>query len=390
MVVRVLLKELMRSRISRPSEPFMNPWLPTVAFVALLIPAAACNLYFEDSGKDDAGVVGCGGTSTGQLLRDPSTGQCESFSSPDDDGCGEYPQPVATVPNWPSCISACEGLDAQTCSTTAGCHSYIVGPYCPPGAACASTEPDVFLACGAIGQPISSTTGSACTTLDASACAGSDGCRTYLLPVASDDGASPYEFASCEPETRPATCWVDSDCGATGYQCLNEIWQTPKQNACDNEFCDVPGTCIPIANGPGSCDGEVTCQLFKPACPANTVPGVADGCYTDYCIPSNQCGADDPGDCYDAVMSNQPGPTCPSTTTPGILDGQYTGFCIPLSQCQAAPSCASLATQAACEARSDCEPVFDYPPCACEMSGMCNGCTPTYVDCQQSLLATPS
>ena len=321
----------------------MKPWLSSVAFLAIALPAAGCSLYFEDSGKADAGVTGCGGISTGQLLRDPSTGQCESFYSPDGDGCYEGDPPAyPPAPNWPTCISVCEGLDEQTCSTTAGCHGYFSGAFCPPNADCISTEPTTFFACGAVGEPISTTSGTACEELDAASCAGSDACQTYLWPTYSGTALT-YQFSSCQPEPLPATCWVSSECGP-GYDCLNEGGQTPNHDLCDNIFCDVPGTCIPIATGPGSCEGEVTCRLWVPTCPQGTVPGIADGCYTSYCIPSDQC---------------------------------------------APPRCASLADEGACDARSDCAPVYEYPPCACEVPGMCNDCMPIYVGCQNLDPPTP-
>jgi hypothetical protein len=47
--------------------------------------------------------------------------------------------------------------------------------------------------------------------------------------------------------------------------------------------------CAPEGSAPGTCHGQVTCLRPPPACPAETTPGIASGCYTGTCIPIDVC-----------------------------------------------------------------------------------------------------
>jgi hypothetical protein len=40
---------------------------------------------------------------------------------------------------------------------------------------------------------------------------------------------------------------------------------------------------------PGRCWDPVACDAAPPACPTGTVPGIANGCYTQACIPTDLC-----------------------------------------------------------------------------------------------------
>jgi len=72
-------------------------------------------------------------------------------------------------------------------------------------------------------------------------------------------------------------------------------------------------------------------------------------------------------------------PACPAGTTPGVT-ACYTGFCIPTAEC-AATACASLATEAACLARTDCDAVYNGSNCTCDKNG-CTCQSETYSHCQ--------
>jgi hypothetical protein len=76
----------------------------------------------------------------------------------------------------------------------------------------------------------------------------------------------------------------------------------------------------PSGIDPGSCVGEVTCESLPPECPANTVPGRANSCWT--------------------------------------------GFCIPLDQCDVVPSCEEQ-TEAQCVSRDDCQALYEGINCEC-------------------------
>ena len=125
----------------------------------------------------------------------------------------------------------------------------------------------------------------------------------------------------------------------------------------------------PDGGGPGNCYGSVTCNSAPPQCPANTTPGVANGCYTGYCIPVSQCGPNDPGECYGQVTCNIAPPSCPMGTLPGVINGCWTGFCIPTGQCEV-PACETLTDETTCESRMDCIPVYNGTDCTCTPVGL--------------------
>jgi hypothetical protein len=87
-------------------------------------------------------------------------------------------------------------------------------------------------------------------------------------------------MGDCRPVCVPAgggSC-AAVDCGP-GYHC--------------EEDCAADGTCTAtcVANqDPGACSGDVFCDVPPPACPADTTPGIRDGCWTGYCIPLWACG----------------------------------------------------------------------------------------------------
>jgi hypothetical protein len=170
----------------------------------------------------------------------------------------------------------------------------------------------------------------------------------------------------CVPDD-PATC-AAVDCGP-GYDCV--------------EVCDAmaptagglvpPGQCypqcVPVGGGgdPGACTGQVLCNALPPACPANTTPGILNGCWTGYCIPNADCGPLDPGTCGQAACATLP-PACPANTVPGVKNGCWSGYCIPQSACATA-TCETLTTEAACASRADCTPVYSGGNCTCYPGG---------------------
>jgi hypothetical protein len=168
----------------------------------------------------------------------------------------------------------------------------------------------------------------------------------------------------------PDTACTNVDCGP-GYQCAVE---------CTNNTCQT--VCEPIT-GPGDCTGAILCNAAPPACPTGTTPGIANGCYTGYCIPNIYCGSPDPGRCYDPVLCNSAPPQCPSGTLPGVANGCYTGYCIPTASCEM-PACETLTTEAQCTARGDCNAVYAGMNCTCDPDCTCQ--TLTYERCESALM----
>jgi hypothetical protein len=219
-------------------------------------------------------------------LRDPESGVCTfqgggggggGGGSCDDWGGGGDPTPSPTEPqapgaflDWAACYQGCEGLDEQSCLTTSACRAaYIDEGGVSSFYECWGTAPS---------GPIQ---GGACENLDAFACSLHDDCSAVhgILEAPGDNGG----FTN-----------------AIGYfeRCVPE-----------------PGT--PDA---GECTGEVTCDALFPNCPADTLPGIRNGCYT--------------------------------------------GYCIPLDQCESLPACTTL-PEDQCVARSDCEGLYQGVDCTC-------------------------
>ncbi len=213
------------------------------------------------------GDFGGGGTG-GSGGIDPSGGD-DSGNSEEDPN----PQRPGAFPDWAVCYQGCEGLDEQTCQTTYACRAaYVI----EPGGS------QSFYECWGTAQsgPIQ---GGDCELLDAYACSLHDDCS-------------------------PVHSTLESPSGSGGLT----IALGPFQN-CIAEPGDVPD--------PGECTGEVLCDIIEPNCPANTTPGIKDGCYT--------------------------------------------GYCIPLDECAALANCSTLAEDS-CVARSDCEGLYQGVDCVCE------------------------
>jgi len=154
---------------------------------------------------------------------------------------------------------------------------------------------------------------------------------------------------------------------------------------CDSSCGPCPGLTEALPPEPdwGSCNGACA-ALSETQCLACSAVDCGTGnlCVvtpaaptTATCEPSATAGT-----CGNASCDIVP-PNCPVGTTPGIAAaGCYTGFCIPTVEC-AAMACASLASESACLARSDCDAVYDGMNCTCDKNG-CTCQTETYDHCQ--------
>ena len=276
----------------------------TLAYLAIAllvsVTSSGCFLYFDNDeecqfggGADDPGpAVPAAG------LRNPQSGQCEFFGGgplpfPCDDVCGPCPEagptptdgdqapgvPAPAQPSWGFCDSQCSNLDEASCLGATGCR----GIYSPEG---------LFRECWSVDMngPVRDVT---CAGLDAFACSLSDECIA-VHDTDCDPNADPIpgfacgtgQFLACEAE--PQGCFDSSECDA-GYRCnAIEVCGTPP--GCDPAVgCDSAcyGVCVP--DGPGDCHSELVCDSLPPDCPADSVPGRRDGCWTGQCVLSSQC-----------------------------------------------------------------------------------------------------
>lgn len=395
--------------------------------VLLVTLLAGCDLYSH--GGDDV-VCNGGGYAVGMgapeyQVRDPSTGICSyngggggggGGCSYDSNGCCQYtPVETPAQPAGSYCSGGCEGLDENTCSTTYGCHAAYAsdGAPIPDGGGSNGTK-TTFEGCWDI-QPLTPIEGGDCTQLDAWTCAQHDDCVSIFGGVSAAGDQSGYGyFESCAAEGPPADACAGIDCGP-GATCETQCYPcdpTDGSNGCMSscgavcvpdqtcasvdcgpgytcaETCDAAsGQCYPSCypsgpTDPGSCTGAISCETPTPACPANTVPGIENGCYTGFCIPLSACGPADPGSCdKTGVTCAIAAPACPANTVPGVTNGCWSGFCIPTSTCPV-PACETVTDEATCQSRSDCEPVYDGQGCTCTPDGACTCQSESFARCE--------
>jgi hypothetical protein len=263
--------------------------------------------------------------------------------------------------------------DQQSCHTVdcaPGYHCEDTCRECPPTADCAglylcetTCQPDVVTSCDQVACEIGSHCELSCTR-------------------------GPQPVHPSQPaimDTCVATCVLDQprDCASTtcpvGSHCEQRCFNAPGGPA----TCDVQCVPDPIVD-PGSCAGPINCLTGEPSCPSGTVAGIANGCWTGFCIPSNECGPRDPGTCNDAVICALPPPQCPVDTVAGVRNGCWSGYCIPVSAC-APVACESLTNEASCSNRPDCTPMYTGDHCTCTPD-RCECESTTFARCETALL----
>jgi hypothetical protein len=371
----------------------------TLAFAALLglaslTTATGCGIYGGDDDCNYGGAAEPDRLATG--LRNPATGQCE-YQGGGGGTCnqgdyGGYAEEAPQAPvDWAMCWSACTGLDQDTCKVTPGCRAVEIGD-CLEGWDCDS-ETFTYFECWATAP--SGPVQGPCEGLDAQECSRHDDCIARHYPsqggctggtgagdcAPQPDQGTPGNFHSCVSEAVSG-CYSDADCGS-GTHCNADEVCLPDPQGCGGTGtggsgfgvpCEVAcyGYCVPDNTGAGSCYGDVLCDVVEPQCPINTVPGKADGCYTGYCIPWDQCSPPiDRGLCYAPVACLAMPPECPSGSVPGVKDGCWSGFCIEMSACEAQAACSEIANEPACVARTDCKAIYEGVNCSCDPAGNC-------------------
>ncbi len=348
--------------------------------------------------------------------------ECAPDICPQDTVC------VVACPDSPNARFDESGCTIQCIPTSNSCDTVGCGPgthceeqcdACPPNADCSGP-----FTCNAVCIPNNP------TSCDQIACDLGSHCELTCLagPIAGNNGNGHSQpptlptppnidtcYATCVPN-QPTSCEAmtcgpgthceercfpcdpipgDTLCGAScDVQCVPDPSPTcaavtcAPGNACV-ERCNANGqcwpACVPVNPDPGSCTGNLYCFAMPPACPANTVAGIADGCWTGYCIPSNECGPNNPGTCggNDAICAVPP-PSCPTGTVAGQRNGCWSGYCIPESQCNAGVTCESLTTEAACSNRNDCITAYTGEQCTC-YPDRCECQSTTFARCETAV-----
>ena len=263
---------------------------------------AGCQFYFDTGGggggTPDAGVYpdagGCYDQppvyEPGLELRDPYTGQCETFGVYYD-YCAPGPVPPAPAPPpWGMCVSECTAFDQDEagCQATPGCRAaYVENIDFDAGER-------TFFGCWATGLDWAPAD-LPCDALDAWDCSMRDDCSALHVGQCYTDRTGQFDcdygpFLSCLAETGAGGgCTDDSQCGV-GYRCDIPVdcdVQIPECASDPSLGCtDCGGTCVPVD---GTCYGEVFCDSIPPACPPDMVATVADGCWTGACKLVEEC-----------------------------------------------------------------------------------------------------
>lgn len=309
--------------------------------LVVLLATPACTIYFGgDDGDDDCFADD---TIAGFGLRNPDTGACESFGG-GGGSCGD-PVPLAgdaegaplPAPDWGACPSECEALSEESCWAAERCRAVYLHGACPDGLC--DPLPSQFLGCWSIAPSGPAAERVACESLDAYECSRHNDCvGNYVDAWARDLAAEPapqYRFASCGPEPGAVDVCLNLDCGI-GYHC-EEVCRECDPFESDQACTTCEGVCVPDSTGgtcaavdcgpgyhceeqcvvppclpdaecpdpicepvclpnadPGDCTGDVLCDALPPSCPADTVPGIRNGCWTWYCIPVSECGMSTP------------------------------------------------------------------------------------------------
>lgn len=326
--------------------------------VVLLVLLPACQILVGDDADDgDDDYIDCDHLPV-RALRDPQTGTCTPVgrvgSMSECKACGTCAPDPIDLQGRAECgwLAYCESHNEFDCVHDARCRVVFAAD-------------DRFLGCWGVAPGNLSGQGT-CAGLDASACSGHLGCSAWYTargatPIAFDHcGDAPpktaCEWAVCEPDKQCTQDCTPCD-PSVGASCEPRCEATcVAAQGCDELACSLGdvcretclrwgpqypsqcfASCHPFEVGsPGLCDGPITCAASPPACPAGTIAGRADGCYTGFCIPATACGGGAPGTCRPVRAADAP-PACPPGTVPGTSDLGPTGYCIPLAACGSSP-----------------------------------------------------
>jgi len=214
------------------------------ALVAILL--SGCSLYPFDGENDVCEQDLAASQPAPERKVNPSTLTCEEFSyGPECNAdCGPCPLSGAGggaqwIPPWGRCESECSTMSESECLDASQCR--------------VTREHDAYY----VNAP------------------SFEGCYEKTYNVTGDAVELPCEMRDAEQ------CAMGSQC--TGLYDMND--GALPLHAPRGEFRG----CIDEAQVAGTCHGQVACRAEPPTCPANTTPGVANGCWTGSCIPNSVC-----------------------------------------------------------------------------------------------------
>ncbi len=226
--------------------------LRIASLVALLMPLGACTLWFG-GGEGDDQCLAVPATDLGGRqdiapapLRDPGDLTCDDYGGYYcDPSCGPCPETgaadLAPLPSYNYCGHICETYNESQCAADPECR-VVLDAECTMGESTCFTN---FMGC--FPTDTSADSSVECWNADAWTCSRSNACTAYHSAA-----------TACPPGSDPAQC-------GRAFE-----------------------LCAPEGQNPGQCL-QAECDRTPPPCPSGTVPGVANGCYTNACIPAKYC-----------------------------------------------------------------------------------------------------
>jgi hypothetical protein len=209
--------------------------------------------------------------------------------------------------------------------------------------------------------------------------------------------------STCVPEGTGDACEVDADCPrgtrCDSGTCVSAPTCTTDSDCAPGQECDGRGTCVPTPcttddqcvegsyceQETGECVGSGTCTTSE-----DCDEGMLCDTERNTCVPGEDLPEPpDPGSCGGDLLCNEAPPSCPDGSTPGIADGCYTGYCIPVESCDVPPlTCADMTTAAMCLARPGCDPVYNGINCTGPGGEDCSDPEATDCSCESFEFAT--
>lgn len=329
---------------------------------------------------------------------DPSTGEacppvCGGVCIPVGGGCTA----IDCGPGF-HCEEVCNGggpspgesdspIPPDTCTTTCVPDQQMCPIECPPNSVCVEVCPPCdypndcgFTACHFECQEIPPTT---CTDFD---CGPDAHCEERCFPCDPLPDGTGCEMSTCEPfcvpnapdECTPTTCAPGSHCE---FQCAPSDPNDPSGPMTTCTVTCVPDSgagCAAIDCGPGSHCVE-TCAAQPCMDPAGC-PEVCRG----------ECVSDGPGECQGIVVCDSLPPQCPIGTEPGVINGCWSGYCIPSTQCSDPPDgpCEEETSEMACQSRTECTPIYTGI-CTPNPDGTWNCIDTQFTRCEARLMPFP-
>jgi hypothetical protein len=175
----------------------------------VLLALTGCQLVFDGGDDEPCPPVAYDVAAPAQQLRNPQTGECQSFGNPYpcDDRCG-YACPATGAaeaqPDWGTCFGECEEIMQRESSQAAQEAACVAHPACRAVyRELGSPEPEFF---GCWATAPSGPVKGVCAGLDSQQCSRHDDCSAVYSQAIDSFPANEFLRCVAEDKTTPAAC----------------------------------------------------------------------------------------------------------------------------------------------------------------------------------------